>query len=339
MKQLLSISDSFENTSYDVRSKTRTFKKYGVEPFICVPQYTSADGSSLKNDISESLIFCFESGVVDAIAIGLVRDPEDVSLIASVLAQVEHKIVIAEPGLIDDSGNIMVSAETYEEFRTNLLPQVQFISINLLETEVLSGMECKTMNDCLMAVKSIFDQYNCLVYLRGGRVTEEEDLLFAGSMVKWFKPQRLPFSYSPDRSFLAAVACELVTGKAIIEAVASARRFYAGESEAAAKPASEPKLKVVTEPVVEETTEEPATAPSQPAIGSMPDLKKEPTLISPAKSLRDIAHSISYDDKGTVASKSTVSDLSANKPAEEKPRSASSELDAMRAKLKKIAEM
>ncbi|MBO4460389.1 MAG: hypothetical protein J5778_07015, partial [Clostridiales bacterium] len=61
--------------------------------------------------------------------------------------------------------------------------------------------------------------------------------------------------------------------------------------------------------------------------------------ISPAKSLRDIAHSISYDDKGVAASKSTVSDLSANKPAEEKPRSASSEIDAMRAKLKKIAEM
>ena len=391
MKQVLSISDSFENTCYDFRSKTRTFKKYGVEPFICVPLYTSVDGSSLKNDISESLMFCFDSVQVDAIAIGLVRDPEDVRLIASVLESVQHSIVIAEPGLIDDSGNVMVSAETYQEFSTRLLPQIQFISINLLETEVLSGMECRDRNDVLLAVKKIYDTFNSLIYVRGGEATENSDLLFAGSIVRWFPPQQLPFSYSPDRSFLAAVACELVSDKSIIQAVASARKFYAGTEEenkeqlakiraahaeaaqykaaqaAEQAPAAE-HAPAVEEPVNEapvqdnatevanatsaETTAEPAATDEN--LNRMASLTKTPSLISPAKNLRDIAHSISYDDKAAEAPKSTVSDIK-QKPAVPtletpdiagKARKAYSgksgseaELDAMRERLKRIAGM
>ncbi|MBP5654781.1 MAG: bifunctional hydroxymethylpyrimidine kinase/phosphomethylpyrimidine kinase [Clostridiales bacterium] len=387
MKQVLSISDSFENTCYDFRSKTRTFKKYGVEPFICVPLYTSVDGSSLKNDISESIMFCFDSVQVDAIAIGLVRDPEDVRLIASVLESVQHNIVISEPGLIDDSGNVMVSAETYEEFSTRLLPQVQFISINLLETEVLSGMECHDRNDVLLAVKQIYDTFNCIIYVRGGNATENADLLFAGSIVRWFPPQQLPFSYSPDRSFLAAVACELVSEKGIIQAVASARKFYEGteeenkeqlakiraareeaeaykkaKAEAAAayvEPAAKPETPENVEPEqVYETEVAEATVVEEPQadenMDRMASLTKTPSLISPAKTLRDIAHSISYDDKAAEAPKSTVSDIK-QKPAMPtletpdiagKARQAysgktgtASEIDAMKERLKRIAGM
>ena len=370
MKQVLSISDSFENTYYDFRSKTRTFKKYGVEPFICVPTYTSVDGSTLKNEIDESLIFCFESGEVDAIAIGLVRDPSDMELIASVLEQVEHNMVIAEPGLIDDSGNVMVCSETYEAFRTRLLPQVQFISINLLEAEVLSGMEIHDRNDCLLAVKSIFDAYNCLIYLRGGAATEDADLLFAGSIVRWFNPMRLPFSYSPDRSFLAAVACELVSDKAIIQAVDSARKFYAGteeenkaqlakiEAEKAEAQAYKEARKAENTASAKEEERMVANAtgvaetPSDDNIDRMASLTKTPSLISPAKTLRDIAHSISYEDKPAEAPKSTVSDIKQKPevPTLETPDIAGqarkaysgktdSELDAMRERLRKIAQM
>ncbi|MCR4669627.1 MAG: bifunctional hydroxymethylpyrimidine kinase/phosphomethylpyrimidine kinase [Saccharofermentans sp.] len=388
MKQVLSISDSFENTSYDFRSKTRTFRKYGVEPFICVPQYTSSDGSTLRNDISESLQFCFETAVVDAIAVGLMRAPEDVYLLAYVLSQVEHNMVLAEPGLIDDSGNIMVTSETYETFRQYLLPQIQFISINLLETEVLSGMEVKNRNDCLLAVKSIFETYNCVVYVRGGQATGGEDLLFGGTMVKWFKPLELSFSYSPDRSFLAAVACELVSGKRIVEAIASARTFYAGSEEerkeqaakaaaekaaaekaaaekAAVKKAAEEKVvETPAETVVEAPVEEVATPVAsatevaqpeqQENIPKVASMTKTTSLISPAKNLRDIAHSIGYEDKAAEAPKSTVSDIKQKHelPTLETPDIAGqarkaysgksdseSELDALRARLKKLAEM
>ena len=356
MKQVLSISDSFENTSYDFRSKTRTFKKYGVEPFICVPQYTSVDGSTLRNDILESLEFCFGSAEVDAIAVGLMRAPEDVGLLASILSQVDHNVVLAEPGLIDGSGNIMVSNETYETFRNYLLPQIHFISINILEAEVLSGREIKNTNDCLLAVKGIFEEHNCVVYVRGGPATRDEDLLFAGTIVKWFKPLQIQFSYSPDRSFLAAVACELVLGKRIVEAVSSARKFYAGDGK---EHSTQDELSGIEQTV--ETAAAPVASATEVAqteqtenVSKMPPKTKTTSLVSPAKNLRDIAHSIGYEEKSAEAPKSTVSDIKQKHelPTIETPDIAGkarkaysgksdseSELDALRARLKKLADM
>jgi len=342
MKQILSISDSIEGTEYDIKSKVRTFKKYGVEPFVCVGEYVDSEGNSERIDISESLKFCFESGTADAIAIGLLRNPEDIAIVSRMLEESEHNVVIAQPTLIDDKGDVLVSNEAYEAVTDKLLQHVQFMAVNMLEAELFSGMEIKDKDMCREAAAKIFEKFNCLVFIKGTAVTDNEDLLFAGAATEWMEPIGQPFSESTERSFLSSVACELASDKSIIEAVECARRFYVGADQ-----------NPVIKPAVNEDLDFPSVEHEEPeAKEELPKLEPTPSLISPAKSLRDIAHQLDAQPAkeepsktvtsaiGNPAPKGTVSEIKQPEPKKvRQPEESISELQSLREKLKKISEM
>src|SRR5574344_287083 len=321
MSQILAISDSIENTRYDVSRKVATFKDYGLEPVLAVPEIINGDGSQ-KTDIGGILDYCFEECTPSCIAIRIIRDAAAVKLVADKLATNEHNAVIAEISLISRSGEVLVSADTYEAVISCLMPQVQFISINTFEAELLSQITCSNSADLEKAAEAIFAQYSCIVYINGSEKSSGRDLLYFGGNSRWLPAIDASRRPPKDRSLMASIACELTFDKTIIDAVDSARKFYAGEF----NPAPEAKA-------VNDVKPEQPSAPVQ-------------SLVSPAKSIRDIAPKKIIGAEPAVTSvieepapgpKGMVSEL---KESESKPAGESlSELQALKARMKKISEM
>ena len=135
MSQVLLISDSIENTRFDVARKTSTFKSYDLEPVLAIPMLDTADGTSTKTDIGEILDYCFEECKPACIALSIIRDPAAVKLVADKLASCEHNAVLSEISLISREGEVLVTSDTYEMVMKYLLPQIQFLSINIYEAE------------------------------------------------------------------------------------------------------------------------------------------------------------------------------------------------------------
>ena len=197
----------------------------------------TADGTSTKTDIGEILDYCFEECKPACIALSIIRDPAAVKLVADKLASCEHNAVLSEISLISREGEVLVTSDTYEMVMRYLLPQIQFLSINIYEAE-------------LPAARIIFERNHSVVYINGSAQSRWHDLLCIGGQTKWLRA-RSDDSYLPaDKSLLAAIACEMAGDKSIIEAVVSARKFF------------------VPSPLIEEPANaqaKPVSAPAQPA--------------------------------------------------------------------------
>ena len=246
MSQVLLISDSIENTRFDVARKTSTFKSYDLEPVLAIPMLDTADGTSTKTDIGEILDYCFEECKPACIALSIIRDPAAVKLVADKLASCEHNAVLSEISLISREGEVLVTSDTYEMVMKYLLPQIQFLSINIYEAELLAQMNCRGKTDIETAARIIFERNHSIVYINGSAQSRWHDLLCIGGQTKWLRA-RSDDSYLPaDKSLLAAIACEMAGDKSIIEAVVSARKFFVPSplieepANAQAKPVSAP---------------------------------------------------------------------------------------------------
>ena len=246
MSQVLLISDSIENTRFDVARKTSTFKSYDLEPVLAIPMLDTADGTSTKTDIGEILDYCFEECKPACIALSIIRDPAAVKLVADKLASYEHNAVLSEISLISREGEVLVTSDTYEMVMRYLLPQIQFLSINIYEAELLAQMNCRGKTDIETAARIIFERNHSIVYINGSAQSRWHDLLCIGGQTKWLRA-RSDDSYLPaDKSLLAAIACEMAGDKSIIEAVVSARKFFVPSplieepANAQAKPVSAP---------------------------------------------------------------------------------------------------
>lgn len=254
MSQVLLISDSIENTRFDVARKTSTFKSYDLEPVLAIPMLDTADGDSTKTDIGEILDYCFEECKPACIALSIIRDPAAVKLVADKLASCEHNAVLSEISLISREGEVLVTSDTYEMVMRYLLPQIQFLSINIYEAELLAQMNCRGKTDIETAARIIFEQNHSIVYINGSAQSRWHDLLCIGGQTKWLRA-RSDDSYLPaDKSLLAAIACEMAMDKSIIEAVVSARKFF------------------VPSPLIEE----PANAQTKPVSAPAPEQSSAP---------------------------------------------------------------
>ena len=277
MSQVLLISDSIENTRFDVARKTSTFKSYDLEPVLAIPMLDTADGTSTKTDIGEILDYCFEECKPACIALSIIRDPAAVKLVADKLASCEHNAVLSEISLISREGEVLVTSDTYEMVMKYLLPQIQFLSINIYEAELLAQMNCRGKTDIETAARIIFERNHSIVYINGSAQSRWHDLLCIGGQTKWLRA-RSDDSYLPaDKSLLAAIACEMAGDKSIIEAVVSARKFFVPSplieepANAQAKPVSAPAPEQSAAPA---PAPEPAPAPAPEAQSPVTEAPK-----------------------------------------------------------------
>lgn len=309
MSQVLLISDSIENTRFDVARKTSTFKSYDLEPVLAIPMLDTADGTSTKTDIGEILDYCFEECKPACIALSIIRDPAAVKLVADKLASCEHNAVLSEISLISREGEVLVSSDTYEMVMRYLLPQIQFLSINIYEAELLAQMNCRGKTDIETAARIIFERNHSVVYINGSAQSRWHDLLCIGGQTKWLRA-RSDDSYLPaDKSLLAAIACEMAGDKSIIEAVVSARKFFVPSplieepANAQAKPVSAP-----AQPSAPEAESAPAPAPeAQTPVTEAPKAEAPAETSSAATSATPAAPATPAANSSSVATPAATS--------------------------------
>ena len=222
MKRVLSICDSIANTRYSAQLCVDTFSNYNVEPMLAVPEFTDGDNIE-QTDIAEVLDYCLQLDL-NAVHIGMIRDPEAVKLVASGLAKYDHPAVVCEPSIISADGRILVSRETYDAFTNSLVQYVHFLALNIYEAELFSGIECHGPADARRAADLICENFHCVVFIGGCGKMLGRDLLVIGGKAKWYEGTT-SHNAKNKKNFAAAVACELASDKPIADAVTAARFF------------------------------------------------------------------------------------------------------------------
>lgn len=257
VKTVLTISDSVEGTTFDLKRSTATIKDFNLDPLLVVPKIIYKDNSSEDNDVSEMLDYAFGDCEFSALGVGFLTEPEVINYIADKLDQNKPAPVICCPSLISDSGEILVSGDVYAALCDRLLKHADYLIVNSLEAEAFCGFECPMRNDYLRAAKKIYTLYGCRVFIKGNEATAGKDVLFEGEKPVWIDPTPFEAGYEEKYSLVTALACELACDKPEHLAVTLALEFVSGkvsvskvnsEIENVVPEVSEP---VVYEPAVE----------------------------------------------------------------------------------------
>ena len=315
MKRVLSICDSIANTRYSAQLCVDTFSDYNVEPMLAVPEFTDGDNIE-QTDIKEVLDYCLKLDL-NAVHIGMIRDPEAVNIVADGLSKYDHPAVVCEPSIISADGRILVSVDTYEAFTNSLIQQVHFLILNIYEAELFSGVECHGPADARKAADLICEDYHCVVFVGGCKKTLGRDLLVIGGKAKWYEGSTSR-SIKNKKHFAAAVACELASDKPIGDAVTAARYFCGITSGADVEtdqtfeyiPARPETPKKAAKPVVSE----PAVAEPAPQVLDQFEVLKngipEPSAVPEPEVKTEITAEIKTEDKplfpeGSILSSAT----------------------------------
>ncbi len=264
MKNILSISDSYEGTRLDVRRAVMTIKAYGLDPYIAIGEIRRGDGSIDTCDIKDTLDYCFGECAPDGVFVGFMCNTEQVVQVASELKANRPRIVVSDPSIISDNGEIWMSEDTYNVISTSIFDMSSHIVINHLEAELLAGFECRTVSDFERAAKKLRYCFDAVIYIKGCDYTSGKGLYCDDTDLVWIDEDRV--HANPDYSVGSALNCELALGVRGVKAMTNAWYF------------------VVNGRRVSDSIPVPQVAPS---------------LISPAKSLRDIARSMEVEHPET----------------------------------------
>ena len=231
MRTVLSISDSVENSDYDLGRSISTIKDYGLDPLAVMPVIYSADGTSEKNDVTEILDYVFDECDTAAVSIGYLTDPDVIKRLSEKLAAKDHPAVVAAPSIISDKGAILLREDAFYAVCDYLLPRMKFVVLNSFEAELLCEFECPMKSDYLRAAKKIYNVYGCNVFIRGNEKTDYQALYFVGTGSMWIdKPEPAPGFDTNKYSIVTAIACGLANGQPDTLAVRYAVDFCYGRT-------------------------------------------------------------------------------------------------------------
>ena len=105
-----------------------------------------------------------------AIKIGMVSDIQIVRTIVDCLRKYIPEYIVYDPVMVSTSGRKLMSDETIEEIKRELLPLVTLITPNLDEASVLTDKSIHNIHEMQEAAKRLVDEYQTSVLIKGGHL-------------------------------------------------------------------------------------------------------------------------------------------------------------------------
>lgn len=171
----------------------------------------------------------FDDFEVAAVKTGMLSSAEIVKAVAKMLRPQKVVNLVVDPVMVAKSGQALLKPEAMEALKRDLIPLALVITPNVQEAEHLSGLPIKTLADARQAAKAIHKLGCRNVLIKGGHLLAERatDLLYDGRFFNIFKGEFIdtPHTHGTGCTFASAVAAQLARGKALPDAVQTAKAY------------------------------------------------------------------------------------------------------------------
>jgi hydroxymethylpyrimidine/phosphomethylpyrimidine kinase len=139
--------------------------------------------------------------------------------------------VVVDPVAVSKHGDSLLSAGTLEAVKDRLLPLATVVTPNLLEAELLTGLEINDEAQMLTAARMINAMGPQWVLVKGGHLPGRPvDLLFDGERVIRYPGQRIDsvHTHGTGCTLASAIASRLAVGDDVPAAVQAAKEYVTG---------------------------------------------------------------------------------------------------------------
>ena len=237
----MTIAGSDSGGGAGVQADLRTFSALGVFGSSAITAVTSQNPcavsrvDSLSPDaVAEQIRSVLDVIDVRAVKTGMLHSAEIIRTVADSLKQVQLPLVI-DPVMISTSGTKLMQDDALESMMTALLPLATWITPNIPEAELLSGMKIRSSNDITIAAERIAARWNTGVILKGGHAENDRmaaDVVCSGDLLCSLVTPRLSLpphaTHGTGCTLSAAITAFLAKGEKPLQAIVSAKAFVLG---------------------------------------------------------------------------------------------------------------
>ncbi len=235
IKKVLTIAGSDSGGGAGIQADMKTFSAFGVYGMTVVTAVTAQNSlrvNGIEGVSPQFVSLQFESILsdcgIDGAKTGMLYSSEIVRVIANKFHEIKVPFVIVDPVLVSSDGTPLIDSKGIETYRKELIPEAYLVTPNIFETETLSGVSIKSIEDVKEGARRIFDMGCRAVLVKGGHLEGDPvDILYDGERFIRFTSIRVK-SVSPHGTgctYSAAILANLVKGNSLVEAIRISKRY------------------------------------------------------------------------------------------------------------------
>jgi len=245
--RVLAIAGSDSGGGAGIQADLKTMLALGVHGMTVVSAVTAQNSVGVQGywELPTDAVRAQLSSVLgdigaDAVKTGMLASAAIVGAVCDELAQTSAPVVV-DPVAVSKHGDSLLSAGTLEAVRERLLPLATVVTPNLLEAELLTGMEIRDEDAMVRAARLIATMGPQWVLVKGGHLPGDPvDLLVSpvsagaasphGTDVVRYRGQRIvsQHTHGTGCTLASAIASWLALGEDVPGAVKLAREYVTG---------------------------------------------------------------------------------------------------------------
>ncbi len=173
----LTIAGSDSGGGAGIQADLKTFAHFGVFGTSAITAITAQNPCEVRRidplppaSVKAQAEAVFAKFAVKAVKTGMLFNAQIISATIEILRKNPSVIYVADPVMIATSGAVLLRPDAIEKLKSGLLPLADWVTPNIPEAEILSGMKITGVSDMRKAALICSEKWNCGCIVKGGHL-------------------------------------------------------------------------------------------------------------------------------------------------------------------------
>ena len=198
--KILIIAGSDSSGGAGIQADLKTVTSLGSYGMTAITAVTVQNTTGVKSVVSinpkkiyEQIVYTSEDIKPDAIKIGMLHSTEVIKKVLKALKKIKVKKIILDPVMIAKGGARLIDEKAIKILKKELIKNVDLITPNIPEAEVLTEMKINTVEDMMLAANKLIVLGAKNVLIKGGHLNKKKlfDIFLSKKDFKIFKSKKL----------------------------------------------------------------------------------------------------------------------------------------------------
>ena len=194
------IAGSDSSGGAGIQADIKTATCLGVYAMTAVTAVTIQNTTGVKsvvsipaNEIFNQIVYTSKDIKPRAIKIGMLHSTKVINKVIKALNEIKINKIILDPVMVAKGGSKLISDQAIKVMKKKLLKKVSFITPNLPEAEILSGVKINSKEDMIFAANKLMEHGVPNVLIKGGHFKSKKvnDIFLNKNEIKIFSSNRL----------------------------------------------------------------------------------------------------------------------------------------------------
>ena len=194
------IAGSDSSGGAGIQADIKTATCLGVYAMTAVTAVTTQNTTGVKsvvsipaNEIYNQIVYTSKDIKPSAVKIGMLHSTQIINKVIKALNVIKIKKIILDPVMVAKGGSKLISDQAIILMKNKLLKKVSFITPNLPEAEILSGIKINSKEDMIFAANKLMKLGVPNVLIKGGHFKSKKvhDIFVNKNEIKIFSNTRL----------------------------------------------------------------------------------------------------------------------------------------------------